>query len=400
MPTQFKKKRSCITQLLEVMEDFTLMIEGNNNIDIIYLDFRKAFDTVPHQRLLTKLKSYGISGPLHEWIKNFLTGRTQKVRINSHFSSKTEVHSGIPQGSILGPILFTIFVNDLPEGIKSICKIFADDTKIYNTTNCSSTIQEDITHLQNWSNMWHLYFNVSKCKVLHIGTKTDRNKDSYYMEHEKEEKQIETCDQEKDLGVIFDEKLDFNKHIESAINKANRMLGVIKKSFSYLDKNIFLKLYKSMVRPHLEYGNIIWHPMYKKQSISIEKVQRRATRLLKECKGMTYIQRLKYLDIHSLKGRRLRGDLIETFKIFNGFTDLKVNKFFMQPTSERTRNSERKIFIQFHKNKMRRNFFSVRVAPHWNSLTNTMKYATNTNLFKNLMDNDHILREIFYSYDE
>ena len=155
-----------------------------------------------------------------------------------------------------------------------------------------------------------------------------------------------------------------------------------------------------MVRPHLEYGNIIWHPMYKKQSISIEKVQRRATRLLKECKGMTYIQRLKYLDIHSLKGRRLRGDLIETFKIFNGFTDLKVNKFLMQPTSERTRNSERKIFIQFHKNKMRRNFFSVRVAPHWNSLTNTMKYATNTYLFKNLVDNDHILREHFYSYDE
>ena len=114
-----------------------------------------------------------------------------------------------------------------------------------------------------------------------------------------------------------------------------------------------------MVRPHLEYGNVIWHPLYKKKSISIEKVQRRATRLQRECKNMTYTQRLHYLDLHSLKGRRLRGDLIETFKIFNGSTDLRVNKFFMEPSSERTRNSERKIFIQFQKSKIRRNVFSV-----------------------------------------
>ena len=121
------------------------MTEEKHCIDIVYLDFRKAFDTVPHQRLLAKLKSYGITGSIHEWIKNFLTGRTQKVKINSHLSSKTEVHSGIPQGSILGPILFTIFINDLPEGIKSTCKIFADDTKIYNSTIHNSTIQEDIS---------------------------------------------------------------------------------------------------------------------------------------------------------------------------------------------------------------------------------------------------------------
>ena len=235
---------------------------------------------------------------------------------------------------------------------------------------------------------------------MHIGIKSDNPRNIYYMKQEEEEKQINTCDQEKDLGVIFDEKLDFNKHIESAIGKANQMLGLIKRTFSYLDKNVFLKLYKSMVRPHLEYGNIIWHPLYKKQSISIERVQRRATKLLRECKNMTYLQRLKYLHLHSLKGRRLRGDLIETFKIFNGYTDLSVDKFFMQTDSDRTRNSERKIFIQFYKNKIRRNFFSIRVAPHWNALTNTMKYAANTNMFKNLVDNDLMLREKFYSFDE
>ena len=396
----FRKKRSCITQLLEVMENFTLLMEEDNNIDIIYLDFRKAFDTVPHQRLLTKLKSYGITGQIYEWVKSFLSGRTQKVKINSHFSSKTEVTSGIPQGSILGPILFTIFINDLPDGIISTCKIFADDTKIYNSSKNSKKIQEDILHLQKWSNKWNLYFNISKCKVMYIGSKKDRSRDDYYMEQENDRRKIESCDQEKDLGVTFDEKLEFNKHIVSAIGKANQMLGLIKRTFTYLNKYTFLKLYKSLVRPHLEYGNIIWHPLYKKQSASIEKVQRRATKLLKECKEMSYSQRLKYLNLYSMKGRRLRGDLIETYKIFNGYTDLDVNKFFLPATSDRTRNSDRKIFIQFHKSKLRKNFFSCRIAPYWNALTNNMKFACNTNTFKNLLDNDKLTKDRFLEYDE
>ena len=136
--------------------------------------------------------------------------------------------------------------------------------------------------------------------------------------------------EEKDLGVTFDEKLEFNKHIVSAIGKANQMLGLIKRTFTYLNKYTFLKLYKSLVRPHLEYGNIIWHPLYKKQSASIEKVQRRATKLLKECKEMSYSQRLKYLNLYSMKGCRLRGDLIETYKIFMDTQTLTSTNSFYQ----------------------------------------------------------------------
>ena len=115
---------------------------------------------------------------------------------------------------------------------------------------------------------------------------------------------------------------------------------------------------------------------------------------------MTYTERLRYLDLYSMKGRRLRGDLIETFKIFNGFTDLDARKFFTPATLEKTRNSDRKIFIQFYKNKLRKNFFSNRVAPHWNSLTNSMKFAKNTNTFKNLLDSDKGKKEIFFKFDE
>ena len=140
-------------------------------IDIVYLDFRKAFDSVPHKRLLIKLNNYGIDGPLLDWIQDFLTNHRQRVRVGSAYSSDKPVLSGIPQGGILGPILFTIFINDLPEVILSACKFFADDTKIYWESNNYCIIQKDLDSAQDWSNEWNLYFNVQKCKVLCIGKK-------------------------------------------------------------------------------------------------------------------------------------------------------------------------------------------------------------------------------------
>ena len=392
----FRNNRSCISQLLEVIEDLTVHFDGES-VDIVYLDFRKAFDTVPHQRLLVKLKSYGITGELYKWIEDFLVGRTQKVRVGDTVSDTSEVTSGIPQGSILGPILFTIFINDLPEGLKNICKIFADDTKVYGSSKESKSIQEDIDKLQEWSLKWNLYFNVDKCKVMHIGKNNPETK--YTMKKGDSLSDIITCEEEKDLGVTFDRYLNFNKHIEQAIGKANKMLGLIKRTFSYLNKDIFLKLYKSLVRPHLEYGNIVWNRLLKKHSISIENVQRRATKILKQCKHLTYQERLNYLDLHSLKGRRLRGDLIETYKMFNGYTDSDPFKFFEKSKTDITRNSQNKVFIKDWRTKKIKNVYSYRVAPYWNALTPDIKNAQTTNQFKNLLDGSFIWTIKFKEFD-
>ena len=159
-------------------------------------------------------------------------------------------------------------------------------------------------------------------------------------------------------------------------------------------------LYKALVRPHLEYGNIIWAPLFKRQSAAVERVQRRATKLLKECKDMTYGERLYFLNLHSLKGRRLRGDLIETFKIYHGYVDLDWDLFFTTPTLGATRGSEGKVFIEQYRTNLRKNVFSNRVAPYWNRLKTDFKQAKSVNNFKNLLDADPNFRVLFYGFDE
>jgi hypothetical protein len=383
---------------MEVMEEITTLLDDKNPVDIIYLDFRKAFDSVPHERLLQKLQAYGVTGNILNWTRSFLSGRVQKVRVGNATSSLARVLSGIPQGSILGPVLFTVFINDLPECVQSSCKVFADDTKIYDKASNSSRIQQDLGRLEKWTHEWNLYFNVDKCKVMHMG----RNNPcvSYTMKLGDSNIDLKKCEEEKDLGVTFDRNLSFDPHIQNSINKANKMIGVIKRTFLYLDRDTFIKLYKALVRPHVEYGNVVWHPYLKRQSIAIERVQRRATKLLKECRGMSYSERLKYLNLHSLKGRRTRGDLIETYKIFNGLVDIQWDTFFTSPQYTSTRNADGKIFVTRSNTNLRKNCYSNRVANLWNNLCFQLKSAPSTNDFKNHLDKLPKFISLFRGYDE
>ena len=391
----FRKQRSCMTQLLEVMDNFTDMIEKGHDIDVIYLDFKKAFDSVPHERLLNKLSAYGIQGNILKWIRAFLSNRTQRVRVGRVISPPEHVTSGIPQGSILGPILFTIFINDLPDTIESTCKIFADDTKLFNKPTSSNKIQDDLFKLQTWSEKWQLGFNVSKCKVLHIGNQNPGI--PYSMKNDGVVQDILNCEEEKDLGITFDKQLTFNSHIDKAINTAKRVLSMSKRAFKYLDQSAMLTIYKALIRPHLEYGNIIWSPKLKKHSIALEKIQRRMTKIIPGLKNKSYQERLKFLNLPSLKHRRRRGDLIETFKIMNGI--VKVNNIFSL-SNNLTRTNTYKIYTPFCKNPLRTNYLSFRVKPLWNALNKETVSAPTTNRFKNLLDEDNAFKALKYEFDE
>ena len=204
---------------------------------------------------------------------------------------------------------------------------------------------------------------------------------------------INTCNFEKDLGVTFDSNLIFDQHIQNSINKANKMIGIIKRTFMHMDKDIFSMLYKAFVRPHLEYGNIIWYPRLKRQSAALERVQRRATKLVKGIQNLSYEDRLRFLEIPTLKTRRLRGDLIQVYKIFNNIDDIPVNKFFTISHMNNTRNSTDKIYHRRCRTNLRKFCFSNRITGYWNKLTPNIKRAHNTNMFKSSIDKISFMKD-------
>jgi hypothetical protein len=314
----FRNRRSTVLQLLKVLDHWTELLDEGKCLDVLYLDFSKAFDTVPHKRLLHKLEAYGIKGNMLNWITYFLTARRQQVSVNGILSSWIEVLSGIPQGSVLGPLLFILYINDLPDLIGSFTVLFADDTKVYSTVNTEDQhrgLQEDLNKLINWSDRWQLSFNADKCKVLHYGGANQQ------YEYTMGEAVVKKDHEEKDLGVLFSTDLKFSRHIAAAANKGNRVVGAIRRSFRSMDKQMFMQLYKSLVRGHLEYANTVWAPIKLADVDHLEKVQRRATKLVPEIRNMTYPQRLRELKLPSLVYRRARGDMIETYKLLHGLVD-------------------------------------------------------------------------------
>ena len=379
----FRSGRSCLTNLLTTLEDLTRFNDEGVSVDVLYLDFRKAFDSVPHCRLISKLRGYGISGKLISWLEDFLRGRKQRVCIGDAKSEWADVSSGVPQGSVLGPVLFLLYINDLPNEIAVNCQMFADDAKMYQPIRSledHSRIQDDLDSLSVWSKQWLLAFNEDKCKVLHIGKKNPCY--SYDMNG----KVLDRVSGERDLGVFVTESLSFSTHIATTVAKANRMLGLIKHTFSFLDKDSLLLLYKTYVRPHLEYCVQAWSPYLEKDKVLLEKVQRRATKLVPELKELSYEDRLKGLGLTTLETRRERADMIEMFKVVRGLEQMDPNTFFTRREYRGLRGHD----FTMKGNRIRLNSrkfsFSNRVISLWNSLPGHVVLAANLDDFKKNYD--------------
>ena len=379
----FVSGRSCSTNLLASLEYWTALLEENCHVDSIYLDFAKAFDTVPHERLLIKLRSYGITGNVHQWIQSFLENRKQCVVLEGVKSGWEKVLSGIPQGSVLGPVLFICYVNDLPDYVKSKVFLFADDTKLCNKVpDPDNTLQKDLDSLQVWSDKWQLRFNATKCKVMHLGNQQDPV--TYYMQSSETAVELEEISIEKDLGVNVDRDLNFTEHVHAQTVKANRLLCLIRRSFTYLDEESLPLLYMSIVRPHLEYGNVAWCPKFKKETDMLEGVQRRATRMIPSLKGKTYEERLQILKLPSLYYRRARGDMIECYKYLTGI--YQVDNSFLELDKSATRGHMYKLKKLAAQKSCRAKFFSRRVTNAWNRLPDHVVQAPTLNSFKNRLD--------------
>ena len=389
----FRERRSCLTNLLEMMEYWTDIIDNGDGIDVAYLDFRKAFDLVSHKHLLYKMSKYGITEQTLNWIGAFLHQRTQRVVIRGSYSENFAVTSGVPQGSVLGPILFLIFINDLPLEVISPLSLFADDSKVFsriisnknlkdNTENGNVILQKDLNTIANWAKKWKMEFNVDKCKIMHLGNQNPKH--TYSMN----ETNLATTKEERDLGVLVDDQLGFDKHIKTIVKKANRMLGLIRISFSSLDKEIFMNLYPVMVRPLLEYCVQVWSPYKRKYVNLLEGVQRRATKLVPELRNLQYEERLQRLGLTTLEDRRIRGDMIETYKIITGKEDINSEKFFtMAPVrGDPQLTHNKKIYKKSFKLDKRKYTFSQRVIERWNLLDKDVVESQKTSSFKRKYD--------------
>ncbi|CAH8658828.1 unnamed protein product [Dicrocoelium dendriticum] len=370
----FRKGFSCQTNLLVARECWAEAVDSGHAVDVVFIDFAKAFDTVPHSRLSLKLRSYGIAGRALQWVSAFLDGREQCIRVGSSLSFRQAVLSGVPQGSVLGPLLFSVYVNDLPEELEVQSLLFADDLKLWNIVDIPGgpmALQRALDKLWEWSVLWLLPINRAKCSVLRIGASDSST--SYVLDGTV----LPHVTHQVDLGVVHCSTLHSGDNWKKAASKGFRMLWFIRRSFGTLTADVFVKLFSAFVRPHLEYCVQACPPCLVRDKMALERVLRVGTRLVKGLRGQTYPERLLSLGMQSMHYRRIRGDLILTYRILTGKVGPDLSMLFSparlsglrghcmkldKPRSDRVRAETR---------------LSRRVIERWNLLPeNVVKEAT------------------------
>jgi len=355
--------------------------------------YSKDFKCVSRKKLLIKLSAYGITGNLLQWIDSFLSNRTQQTRVGASLSDMISLASGVVQGSVIGPLLFLLFINDIGDvlcGDRCTCKLYADDVKLY-TTLC---VNDDIKHMQNrlnvlytWSNTWQLNISTSKCAAMQIHAVTECS--NLHLNNIA----ITKAHEFKDLGVIIDENLKFTSHINHAVAKASVRACLIRKCFVSKDVPTLMRAFKTYVRPILEYASCVWSPTYTAAIKLIESVQRKFTKRLPGYSHLDYASRLRRLKVESLELRRLHSDLILTYKMLFGLTSISVSDFFSFPNHiHNTRGHAYKLLENHCRINVRQHFFAERVIKPWNSLRVTPHDFNSVKSFRTcLLAND--LRE-------
>jgi hypothetical protein len=381
----FRDQRSCETQLLEFVHDIVCNMQQGKQTDVLVMDFSKAFDKVGHQRLLHKLHHYGIQGNTNNWIRGFLTGRSQTVVLDGENSYRADVLSGVPQGSVLGPCLFLFYINDMPNNTSSRIRLFADDTIAYlaiNNTNDAMTLQADLNQLGTWEKLWQMEFHPGKCQVLSI----TRNRKTINHQYQLHGHTLEHVKEAKYLGVTITSDLRWNKHINNISAKANRTLGFLKRNIRIRSQTLKETAYKTLVRPSVEYASTVWDPCHLKPIKQLEMVQRRSARyvLRRHNNTSSVTDMLSELGWSSLQERRQHQRLSMMYKIHHGLVGIQKDRY-CTPPARKTRSAPHAYIIPSSTREYHSMSFFPRTIREWNILPAVVAEAPTLTTFKTRM---------------
>ena len=350
----FRSQRSCETQLVQFFHDMVSNLglalnRGHRQTDVIIMDFAKAFDKVPHKRLLYKLHYYGIRGSTHKWIASWLSELYQKVVLNGQASDPVPVLSGVPQGSVLGPVLFLIFINDLPDNIRSSVSLFADDCVLYRNinslTNCQ-ILQEDLNSLAQWETDWQMKFNVAKCHSMRVTRHLPSNQTHFsYSLHEQTLEQVRSA---KYLGLTITDDLEWGQHISEISCKATKTFCFLRRNLALAPRHTKDVAYKTLVRPQLEYAAPIWYPYDETETKRWRKCRRQQPGGPAMWNMSSVDDMLDELEWPSLEDRRVKSSLTFCYKIHSGTVSLDKDRYLTPaPNLRSTRASHNSQYTRY-----------------------------------------------------
>ena len=380
----FRQKRSCESQLLTTLRDFSSCLNSNGQIDAVLLDFSKAFDKVDHKLLLSKIENIGIHGPLFNWISSFLSNRLQYVSVEGFLSSSNNVLSGVPQGTVLGPLFFLIYINDIGDKLSpgTHLRLFADDSLLYrhiHSTRDIEILQSDLNTLQSWEILNKMEFHPDKCQVLRLTNKLKPITGTYSIHNIN----LDFFDTVKYLGISIDSKLNWKEQCFNTYKKANLILSFLERNFYKCPINVKTNCVNALVRPILEYSCSVWDPYKKYQIDQLELINKRAARFVTGNYSMEHgstSRNMKALGWTPLETRRAKIKLIMLFKINSLSIHVPRDDLILNP-----RKPYNFIVPQSSVDSHLHSFFSSTIRL-WNSIPNHVKSLDSLDQFKRSLD--------------
>ena len=390
----FLANRSSCSQLLSSVHDWIWSYINNQSVDVVYLDIAKAFDTVSHVKLIKSLQSYGISHNVVMWIKEFLNNRTQQVCIGTSTSTPLQVISGVPQGGVIGPLLFVIYINSLCAIVNSTAdcttiKLFADDAKIYGKNKTS--VQQTLNTTLSWINDHQLKVATQKCFYLNICKKRLKPQQPDQTKYRISSDNLTIENTTRDLGITISDDMKWSHQVDNVYKRASTTSYLVMKCLSTKNIWILVNLYKTYVRPKMEFNTNVWSPYLLKDINRIESIQRKFTKsafIRCNVPFESYQDRLSKINLKTLEERRLVFDMITTYKIVHRLSDLNFEQYFtfVNQTYQLRRHTLQIKCIKDNNSKFWVNSFFHRVVNVWNWLPNQVVTAKNIATFRNMIN--------------